>query len=206
VCQDAGILLHTCADGIDLAKVAVRHSEVSRAPPLEDQALQGSGFGKFVLSSLQSGTRSGTKIGRGLSFRADRGSKATPKIPRAAHLFLSSVLRVASHGAGTGRRAKLGRLANDPRHCRSRPCSDRGGMGEPAWHRRRLTPSHRDVRCCSSNARGALLRVLSVLSDCSRTSFAKPLYPRRNAALKYRLAPGCPSCAVGRLAGGHQAS
>jgi hypothetical protein len=181
VCQGAGILLHTCAVGIDLAKVAVRHSEVSRVPPL-----QGSGFGKFVLSSLQSGTRSWTKIGRGLSLRADGGSKATPEIPRAAHLFLSSVLRVASYGAGTGRRVKLGRLANDPRHCRSRSRSHRGGMGEPAWHRRRLAPSHRDVRRCSSNARGSLLRVLTgKLLACPQRLLS---YQLRQAAVS---APKC---------------
>jgi hypothetical protein len=39
--MDAGILLHTCAVGIDLAKVAVTHSEVSRVLPPQDQALRG---------------------------------------------------------------------------------------------------------------------------------------------------------------------
>jgi hypothetical protein len=163
--------------------------EVSRVPPL-----QGSGFGKFVLSSLQSGTRSWTKIGRGLSLRADGGSKATPEIPRAAHLFLSSVLRVASHGAGTGRRVKPCRLANDPRHCRSRSRSDRGGMGEPAWHRRRLAPSHRDVRRCSSNARRSLLRVLSGSSIGANAPVSSPEEARNQE--ERVLLPGWPSSAI----------
>src|SRR5208283_863011 len=49
-------------------------------------------FGNLILSSLQSRTRSRTKVGCRVPLRANRRSQATPEIRGPAHLLLSAVL------------------------------------------------------------------------------------------------------------------
>jgi hypothetical protein len=71
-------------------------------------------FGKLVLSSLQSGARSGPQIRCGIYVRADRGYKAAAKIGGAADLFLPAVLGLSGYGTSSGGRSQHCCVEHDP--------------------------------------------------------------------------------------------
>ena len=122
---------------------------------------QGSAFGKFVLSPLQSRARIRAKIRSGVHVCPDRGCTAATEILGAADLLLPSVFSLAGHGPSAGRRPQLGRVADDSRHRQLRPRTHRGCMGGSArnfrltaGYRNPWRPSSRELRRIS----GVLMR------------------------------------------------
>lgn len=61
-------------------------------------------LGKFVLSSLQSRTRSWGEVGRRISVRSDRRNQTAAKVSGATHLLLPPVRGLSRHGPAAGRR------------------------------------------------------------------------------------------------------
>jgi hypothetical protein len=130
-------------------------------------------FGQLILSSLQSGARGRTEIGRRIFVRADGGSAAAPEILSTANLFLSAMLGLAGHGSGAGGRAESRCLADDPRYSRGRSGTHGSRVGKLARDRRRSAPGDRHRRYRASLAHGILLRILSRSAICAPLAIVK---------------------------------
>jgi len=135
---------------------------------LAETGRRGRTFGKFILSSLQPGTRVGTQVRRRLYVCADRRHSAAAKIRRPADLFLPAVFRFPGHGPSPRRRPQHRRLEHDPRPRRLRPGTQPGGLGKPARHCRLAAVG----RCREPPSASRQWRVLRVLMGVGGPGYA----------------------------------